>query len=491
MNTVRTRIAPSPTGFFHIGNAKTALYNWLLARKTGGAFILRLEDTDVERSKEEYGNVVAQALTWLGLDWDEGPGFNGEPDKGDYGPYRQSQRKDLYRQEAQRLLDEGKAYKCFCSKEDLEAERERTLAAGGQPHYSGKCRGLTPDEIAAKGDAPYAVRFKVAQGVTEIDDIIQGVVRVDNAQFDDFIILRPNGDPVFHLSVVVDDGLMKVTHVIRGDDHLTNAARHIMLFNALGYALPKFVHHPLVHDEQGQKYSKRRHGANVLDWRQDGYLPDALINYLALQGWAPGDDREVFARKDLIEAFTVERLSLSAARFDLKKLQWLNGQHIRMLSPEQLRDYVVPILEKAGVDVTAKPAPWLTQMAAICQEKIATLNDIIAFTDFFFAAPTEYDEKGAKKQWTKPDALERMTAILALMEDLGEWTHDALKDAYHDLAGQKGVGLGKLIHPTRLALTGKSVGPGLFELAELLGRDECICRMRSGVEYVQNLAGNS
>ena len=486
MTTIRTRMAPSPTGFFHIGNAKTALYNWLFARKHGGTFILRLEDTDTERSKEEYAGILAEALTWLGIDWDEGPGFGGEPDKGDYGPYRQSQRGELYRREVERLLDEGKAYKCFCSKEELDAARERAVAEKGPLGYGGKCRNLTPEDAAARGDAPYAIRFKTPDGATEIPDLLQGAVRVDNKEIDDFIIVKPNGDAVFHFAVVVDDGLMKVTHVIRGDDHLTNAARHVMLFNALGYDLPKFVHHPLVHDEHGKKYSKRLHGANVLDWREDGYLPETLVNYLALLGWSPGGDRELFTPAQLIEEFSIEHMSLSAGRFDLKKVQWLNGQHIRMLPVEELRDRLVPVLQNAGFDVASKSPEWLTRMAGICQEKIATLNDIVAFAGFFFAEPTEYDAKGVKKQWAKPGSQERMGAIIETMETASDWTAGALHAAYEGLAEKAACGLGKFIHPTRLALTGKSVGPGLFELAELLGKDACIARMKKAVEHIND-----
>ncbi|HEO71950.1 MAG TPA: glutamate--tRNA ligase [Candidatus Hydrogenedentes bacterium] len=267
MSEVRTRIAPSPTGFFHIGNAKTALYNWLFARQKGGSFILRLEDTDVERSKPEYADVIGEALRWLGIDWDEGPGFGGTPDKGGYGPYRQSERRDLYLAEAQRLLDTDRAYKCFWSKEEMDAEREQARAEKRMPQRS-PWRDADAERVAAMGNAPHVIRFRVPEGVTVIKDLLQGNVRVDNREIDDFVIVRSDGHPVFHLAVVVDDGLMKITHVIRGDDHLTNAAKHVLLFEALGYPLPVFVHHPLVHDAADKKYSKRLHGAKVLDWRR-------------------------------------------------------------------------------------------------------------------------------------------------------------------------------------------------------------------------------
>jgi len=487
MDKVRVRFAPSPTGFFHIGNAKTALYNWLVARHTGGTCILRLEDTDVERSKSEYADVLLDCLSWLGLDWDEGPAFQHIPEKGDYGPYRQSQRMHLYQREAKRLLDEGKAYKCFCTKEELDAERARAAAEKRPPRYSGKCRALTPDQVSEKGDAPFVIRFRVPEGETVVEDIIQGTVRTQNKEFDDFVIVKPNGAPIFHLAVVVDDGLMEITHVIRGDDHLTNTTRHVMLFKALGYPVPKFAHMPLVHDEQGQRYSKRKHGANVLDWRKDGYLAETLINYLALLGWTPEDGQELLTREDLVEKFTLERASSSASRFDLKKVQWLNGQHIRRLSVEDLRDRVIPRMHEAGLDTSGKSQEWLTQITAICQEKIKTLNEIVPYTDFFFSDPTQYEEKAAKKHWTKPDALKIMAEALEAMEQAPLWTSEALHKEYEGLVQRTGNSLGRYVHPTRLALTGKSVGPGLFELAELLGKENSLARMRRAIEYVSTL----
>lgn len=487
MTDIRVRFAPSPTGFFHIGNAKTALINWLFARKYGGTLILRLEDTDVERSRTEYGDILCEALHWLGIRWDEGPAFGDEPQMGEYGPYKQSERRDLYTREVNRLLADGKAYKCFCTKEELDAERERAKAEKRPPRYSGACRNLSPDEVAAKGSMPCVIRFRVPEGETIIDDMVQGPVRTQNKEIDDFVIVKPNGDPIFHLAVVVDDGLMKVTHVIRGDDHLTNATRHVLLFNALGYDLPKFAHLPMVLDESGKKYSKRLHGANVLEWREEGYLPETLINYLVLLGWTAGDDEEIYTPEELIQAFTYERLNQSAGRFDAKKIRWINGQHIRRLSPEALRDKVLPVLHKAGFDTSAKSPEWLAAMAAICQEKIGTLNEIVPYTDYFFVAPAEYEEKGVNKHWRKEGAIEHMQAILRIFEDVGDWSHDALKAEFEKLVEETGVNLGQYIHLTRLALTGKSVGPGLFELAELLGKDTCVERTRRALETIKTL----
>lgn len=489
MSAIRCRIAPSPSGFLHIGTAKIALFNWLFARKEKGTFVLRLEDTDADRTEEEFVEAMCEGFKWLGLDWDEGPKFGSEPEKGELGPYRQSQRRDQHRGEALRLLAEGNAYKCFCSKEELDAERERAEKEKRPPRYSGKCRHLIADEIAAKGDAPFVVRFRVPEGVTTIHDVVQGDVQVGNKEFDDFIILKGNGDPIFHLAVVVDDGLMKVTHVIRGDDHLTNAARHVMLFNALGYTLPTFAHLPMVLDETGKKYSKRLHGANVLDWRDDGYLPEALINYVALLGWTPEEaNRELFTREELIGAFTIERWGKSAARFDRKRLDWLNGQHIRRLSATDLCDRVLPILAKAGFDTSMKDRAWLVRMAEVCQEKIATLNNIVEYTDYFFQDIAAYEEKGARKQFQKPEALARVFEIEATIQGIEDWSCDVIKAAFETLAAREGRSLGEYVHPTRLALTGKSVGPGLFELAELLGKEECHRRIGKAAEYIKSLA---
>jgi len=487
MTNVRVRIAPSPSGFLHIGTAKIALMNWLFAKQQGGAFVLRLEDTDAERTDETFVQAMCDGFKWLGIDWDEGPPFGGEAERGALGPYRQSERIARHQAAAQRLVESGKAFPCFCTKEDRERDAAAQPENKGRARYSGRCRNLTADEIAARSDVPHVIRFKVPEGRTLVHDLVQGDVESQNAEFDDFVILKPNGDPIFHLAVVVDDGDMEITHVIRGDDHLTNTFKHVMLFEALGYNLPAFAHLPMVLDDKGKKFSKRLHGANVLDWRDDGFLPETMLNYVALLGWSPGDDRELFTREELLEAFSIERLGKSPAKFDLKKLQWLNGQHIRMLAPEEVLARVLPILKDAGIDTSQKSDEWLTKMVSICQEKLATLNDIVQFCDFFFAPPTEFEEKGVKKQWRKEGAAGRLEEIRGVLESVEPWGVEALHDALETLAEQSEVGMGQFIHPTRLALTGKTVGPGLFELAELLGREECVARVARALEYVEGL----
>ncbi len=485
-NTIRVRIAPSPSGFLHIGTARTALFNWLFARQHGGTFILRIEDTDMERSDETYTRAMLEGFDWLGIDWDEGPAFEHIPGKGDYGPYRQSQRLDLYRAEAERLLKEGKAYKCFLSREEIETLRAQAREQNVPMRSLNKWRTASEEEIAEQGTKPYAIRFKVPEdGVTEFNDIIQGKIRIANKEIDDFVIVRPDGNPIFHLAVVVDDGLMKITHVIRGDDHLSNTPRHLMLFEALGYEVPHFAHLPMVLTEQGKKMSKRDLGANLLDWREQGYLPEALINYIAFLGWNPGDDREIFTREELIEAFSLERVSKSGAKFGLKRVQYLNGQHIRRLSPEELLDLLLPILSRNGFDVASKERDWLLRLTAICQEKLSTLNDICSLTDFFFIEPETYEEKAVKKHWGKEDSITMLEKILSLIQSTTPFSHDQLKKVYKEAAEEAGTGLGKFIHPTRLALTGKSIGPGLFELAELLGKDTCIARIERAIAYVK------
>ncbi|MCX8065706.1 MAG: glutamate--tRNA ligase [Candidatus Hydrogenedentes bacterium] len=481
---IRTRIAPSPSGFLHIGTAKTALYNWLFAKKHGGRFILRLEDTDAERTDEQYVQGMCEGFKWLGIEWDEGPPFGDIPEKGEYGPYRQSQRKHIYRKEAYRLLEEGKAYKCYCSKQELEQYKDDT----GNLYYPGFCRNLTPERIREKGDAPYVIRFKVPEGETIVEDLIQGTVRFNNNQYDDFIILRANGDPVFHLAVVVDDIYMKISHVIRGDDHLTNAPRHIMLFRALGADLPKFAHHPLVHDEQGRKFSKRMHGANVLDWRDDGYLPEAIINYVALLGWTSEEEnKEFFTLQELLEKFTLERISKSASRFDRRKLEWLNGLHIRNLPVDDLRDRLIPILEKHGFNTSTKSKDWLTKLAKICQEKLPTLNRIVFLSDFFFKDFETYEPEGEKKWWSQPEiVISQFNLILEKIKNIESWDCDNIKKAFEEICSQQNIKIGALVNPTRLAITGKTIGPGFFELTELLGKEKTIERLIKAIAYLKN-----
>ncbi len=453
---------------------------------------MRLEDTDVERTSEEYAQAMCEGFRWLGIDWDEGPAFGDEPEKGGCGPYRQSQRKEIYRREAFRLLEEGKAYRCFCTKEELEADRQRAIAEKW-PNigYSGRCRRLTQKEIEAKGNAPFAIRFVVPEGETVVEDLVQGTVRTNHREFDDFVILKPNGDPVFHLAVVVDDAWMGITHVIRGDDHLTNAPKHVMLFRALGHPVPQFAHLPLVLDEQGAKYSKRNRGANVLDWRDDGFLPEALINYVALLGWMPAEDgREVFTRDELIQAFDLKRLGASAAKFNRKKLEWLNGQHIRRLPVTDLCDRAVHFLEKAGFDTSLRPRGWLEGMMAIYQERLPTLKDIVQQADFFFVEPQSYEQEAAEKYWKTERILDRMGQIREILHRAEPFTHEAVKAAFQAQADQDGVTLGQYVHPTRLALTGRSVGPGLFELVELLGKDAAVRRIDRAIEYIKGLGVN-
>jgi nondiscriminating glutamyl-tRNA synthetase len=487
MPGIRCRIAPSPSGFLHIGTAKMALFNWLFARKMGGSFVLRLEDTDSERTDETFVQAMCEGFKWLGINWDEGPPFGSEAARGELGPYRQSERKAMHQEAGQRLLADAKAYRCFCTKEELDAERE---AAQQEKRRRNKCacRNLPVSESDARSDETHTVRFKVPEGHTDVVDLVQGTVRTDNRELDDFVILKPNGDPIFHLAVVVDDARMEITHVIRGDDHLTNAARHALLFDALGYERPQFAHLPMVLDEKGKKFSKRLHGANVLDWRDDGYLPETLVNYVALLGWTPAEEnRELFTIEELQEAFAPERWSKSAARFDRKKLDWLNGQHIRSLDATELQSRLVAILTGAGLDTSQKDDAWFASLTEICQEKLSTLNQIVELSDFFFRDVGEYEAKPAKKHWQNEEAATLMTQLIACMEGVDEWNRDVLKTAYQGLGEEIEVGLGKLVHPTRLALTGKSVGPGLFELAELLGKKECLLRMGRGLDYVNAL----
>jgi len=481
-SAVRVRFAPSPTGFLHVGNAKTALINWLFARGEGGAFILRIEDTDVERHTPGAVEVVFESLRWLGLTWDEGPEVGG-----DFGPYVQSQRMGLYREKADLLLRQGKAYKCFCTPQELEAEREKARKEKRPPRYSGKCRELTAAQIDRRSDDPFVIRFRVPQGKTVFTDLVYGETSFDNAEIGDFVILKANGMPTFHLAVVADDIAMQISHVIRGEGHLSNTPRHVLLFQALDSPLPQFVHLPLIRGHDGKPLSKRHGATNVLQFREDGFLPEALVNYLALLGWSPGDDREVLSVDELVELFSLHGLTKAAGVFNYKKLRWLNGQHIRRLGKNDFAERVRRLLQQHGFlppKLSKEREQWTQRLAEVCQEKIAVLNDIIPYSDFFFTPVEGYEEKGVKKYWSQKEVAEILLQLAAALDEVVPFVEPQIEVACTRIVEQNGIKLGDLIHPARLALTGKTVGPGFYAVVELLGKEESVKRLQQAAKYI-------
>jgi glutamyl-tRNA synthetase len=487
----RFRFAPSPTGFLHVGNAHTALFNWLAARSVGGEVVLRIEDTDELRSTPEAEAVIYEGLRWLGIDWDEGPDVGGP-----CGPYRQSERLDLYAAHAQRLLDQGRAYYCYCTKEELEQRREEMRQAGIPPRYDGRCRELTPEQVAAfqaEGREP-AIMFRMAEsGATAWDDLIRGRQEWSNAEMGDTTIVKASGYPTYHFAVVLDDHLMGITHVIRGEDHLSNTPRHLQIMEALGFDPPRHGHLGLILGEDRRKYSKR-HGANsVAEFRELGFLPEAMANFLALLGWSPGGEQEILALDEIVRRFRLEDVSRAGSVFEIGKAEWMNGEYIRQTPTERLTDLLLPILQEQELfeaDPTPERWAWLSRVVDVMRERMRTLRELGERNAYFFTDDFEYNEQARKKWLSKPPTAETLDKLAERIETLDGWDHDAIEGAVRGLAEELGVGASKVIHPCRAAVTGTTVGPGLFELLELLEQGTVVARLHRGAELSRELVAS-
>lgn len=476
---IRLRFPPSPTGPLTLGNVRSGLFNWLLARQKGGTFILRIEDTDPERSKEEFEYVITESLKWLGLEWDEGIDWNQEKgqwtgsQKGDYGPYRQTERTDIYRKYLEQLLAEDKAYYCYCSKEELEAQRQALEAQGLAPKYTGKCRNLT-EPPAGKEKESGVIRLKVPEAIVEFKDIIRSTISFDAALLGDFIIARSIDSALYHFAVVVDDALMKVSHVIRGEDHISNTPKHILLQKALGFPEVKYGHLPLVLGPDRKKLSKRTADISILECRDKGYLPEAIVNFLALLGWHPEDDQEIFTVAEIIEKFDIRRVQKGGAIFNPEKLEWINAQHMKRLSDQELIEKLQPFLEKAEMSIEAG---LFERIVRTQRDRLKTLNDFIAQNDFFFALP-EYD---ANLLVWKTDDREKTNEVIAqatsTLEKIPEDSFSK-QEIFQILDPLLAVhGRGSVLWPVRVALSGKSTSPDPTEIAEVLGKEETLRRL--------------
>lgn len=472
---VRDRFAPSPTGYLHVGGLRTALYNWLLARREGGAFLLRIEDTDRTRLVEDAVENLTKTLEWAGLTPDEGAGVGGP-----HGPYVQSERLELYRKCVDELIAKGHAYHCFCTPERLVQMREEQQARGDAPMYDRHCRGVDPTERLARGES-HVVRMKIPDDRTlTVDDVIRGPVSFDSKLVDDQVLMKSDGFPTYHLAAVVDDHFMEITHVIRGEEWLSSTPKHLLLYEYFGWQPPRFAHVPLIMNAQGKKLSKRDGDVSVEAYREKGYLPAGLLNFLALLGWSAGDDKEFYTLEELTQAFSLERVRKSGAVFDFDKLLHINGLHMRAMAPEALVEHVLPFFDKAG-----RPRPdagYLARVIGVMGERANLLGDYVA-VPYFYEDPTEYDAASVKKRW-KPQSAELLVAFADELEKLPEWTVPALEEALRQLAEGRGVGAGQIIHPTRLALSGTGVGPGLFEMMEVLGQETCLRRLRVAPERI-------
>ncbi|RJK98227.1 glutamate--tRNA ligase [Vallicoccus soli] len=487
-SSVRVRFAPSPSGDLHVGNIRTALYDWAYARHTGGTFVFRIEDTDRSRVTDEYIAAAAETLRWLGLDWDEGPEVGG-----DRGPYQQSQRMDLYREWAQRFLDEGHAYRCYCSPEELDERREEQKRKGLPPGYDGRCRTLSAEQVAAfeaEGRQP-VLRFRMPEGSTTFVDAIRGEVTFDHANVPDFVLVRADGYPLYTLAVAVDDVLMGITHILRGEDLLSSTPRQIAVYRAMGVTeerTPVFGHLPFVMGQDNVKLSKRNGEVSIAWYRREGFLPEALCNYLALLGWSPGEDREDFTLEEMARDFTIERVGKNPARFDMKKLEAINGDKVRALPLEDFVGRILPFLQQAGLvsaEPTAQERALVEGLAPHVQERIARLSEVPGLMAFLLVDDAHFtvDPEAAARLLT-PEQRPVLEASVAALEALGEWTHGAIEAALRSALLADGLGL-KPKHafgPVRVAVTGARISPPLFESMELLGRERSLARLRAALE---------
>jgi glutamyl-tRNA synthetase len=484
MSQVRVRFAPSPTGFLHVGGARTALFNWLFARHAGGKFILRIEDTDRERSKPEYEEAIINNLQWMGLDWDEGPSIGGP-----YGPYRQTERAGIYREQLKKLISSGTAYYCLCTHKELEAERAEAQILGKAYRYSGKCRnmGLSLADVRAKAGDNFSVRLKVPEGQTTFQDLVRGQVTVEHAEIDDFILVRSGGEPTYNFVAAVDDALMKISHVIRGDDHISNTPKQILLYKALGLSAPQFAHIPLILGTDRTPLSKRHGASSVGEFKRQGYLPEALINYLALLGWALDGKTELFSKEDLVRKFGLERVVKSPACFDYDKLQWMNGHYIREADAERIYQLCLEYLWEADAitqDFMREGGPALMRMLATVKNSLKTISDVGQELTYFLGEVHTYDEEGLEK-YLKPETIPILQQIVFVLEEAIDFNAMTLEDKLRQASTQEGRKFGEYVHPMRLAITGRTASPNIFELIEILGKGRCIVRLLRFIQMIK------
>ena len=486
---VRVRYAPSPTGMLHVGGVRTALFNWLFARKNGGTFVLRIEDTDLARSTEESVNQLKRSLRWIGLDWDEGPEAGGP-----HPPYRQTERFDLYRQAAKRLLDSGAAYYDFATSEELAEMRERARAEKRQPIYTGgEYREMDPEEAKRRIESgePFTVRFKTPrEGQTVVEDMIRGPVTFENSNLEDFVLMKSSDTPTYNFAAAFDDAEMEISHVIRGDDHLSNTPRQILIHEALGNPLPAFAHVPMVLGPDKKKLSKRHGAAHVEEFAAQGYLPEALFNYLALLGAGYAADEEIFGPDELAERFRIERVSGNPAIFDEKKLTSINAVYLRRRSPEELAEAAAPMLVESGAaspEELEGDRPRLVRIMALLRDRLNRITEIPAAAGYFYGGELDYDEEEFEKQFGKEFVRETFPELVQRLKALPEWTEETIEEAVRGLAAEREKGARHLIHPLRFAVTGRTVSAGLFETMHLLGRDRSLLRAEDAAQKIERL----
>jgi len=477
---VRVRFAPSPTGSMHVGNVRTAIFNWLFARANQGEFLLRIEDTDPERSRPQWVDVILDGLRWLGLDWDNEPIF-------------QSQRLLRYREVAEHLLNQGITYRCFCHPEELETKRANAQKQGLAYRYDGTCQTLSSDEVTAKSGQSYAIRLRSDCGIITYQDGVHGRIDVSGEELDDIVLLRRDGTPTYQFAVVVDDHDLGITHVLRGDDHISNTPKQIQIYLALQWDPPQFSHLPLILGPDKKPLAKRHGSVSLDELRTLGILPEALLNYLALLGWSPGDDREILSKNELVKAFSLKGISPKSAIFDQTKLEWINGQYLSNLSPEAIYQQLLPFIshdfppgirgeEEGGGDSPSREQ-WL-QAITLLKSRVHLLTDFSTKGHYLFRDPSTFDPAGISKYWKAQETASGIKELIEALKSVEPFEPVAIEDAVRSVASRLGISASKLIHPTRLALTGTTVSPGLFELMAHLGRDVVLRRLNTAIQIL-------
>jgi glutamyl-tRNA synthetase len=476
----RVRFAPSPTGYLHVGGARTALFNWLYARKHGGTFVLRIEDTDLERSSTDMVTGILHGLRWLGLQWDEGPDIGGP-----HVDYFQSQRLDRYRAVSERLVAEGHAYYCYCSQQRLREEREKAEARGEAWRYDRACLSLPAERIAQleAAGAERAVRFQVPETTTAFDDAVHGRIEFDTRTIEDFVVLRSDHYPTYHLSVVVDDIDMQISHVIRGDDHISNTPKHVMLFEAIGAPIPVFAHVPLILGVDRKRLSKRHGATSVTEYERLGYLPDAMVNFLALLGWSPGDDRELMTIDELVAAFTLEGISGGNAVFNTEKLDWMNGQYIARLPAPRLAAAVLPLMADSGIPMRQSDA-WFHRLLDLLRPRAKRLVDFVELARPYLIETVEYQSDAVEKHLRIPGLGDHLAALAATLRTVDPFDEPHVEAVVRGTAAERGMKAGELIHAVRVAVTGRTVSPGIFQVLALLGRERSVGRIERLVNFL-------
>jgi glutamyl-tRNA synthetase len=475
----RLRFAPSPTGYLHVGGARTALFNWLYARHYDGEFLLRIEDTDKVRSTDESTRAIFEGMEWLGLNWDEDVVYQGA-------------NLERHRDDANRMLESGAAYRCFCTPEELDERRKAAEARKEAFKYDRRCDRLTSGEIQKRLDAgdPFVIRFRIPEGTTEWNDLVHETIAFPNKDLEDFVILRSNATPIYNLAVVSDDIAMGINLVMRGDDHISNTPKQILLYRALGAELPVFAHLPMIHGMDGKKLSKRHGATAVGDYQHQGLLPGAMLNFLALLGWSPGGDREVMTMDEMITLFSPDGLQRKAAIFDPKKLEWMNGQHLSRISLDDLEPRVTPAMIEAGLvtqDQIASRRDWYFKLLDLLRVRARTIDDIVRQAGPYFLDHIEYDPEAVTKNWKdKAAAADLLEASLETLSDLKDWTPEVLEPALRNLAESKAIAAGKIFQPLRVALTGLGVSPGIFEVLEMQGRELALKRVSDAASWLRS-----